>query len=954
MKRRGAWFIGVAVLTAACHAQPLEQDPRLTTGTLDNGLSYVLMSHATPPARAGLWMHVHSGSLNETDKQRGLAHFLEHMAFNGSDNFPPGSVIGFFQSLGMTFGRDQNAFTSFDQTTYQLSLPDNTVESLDKGLLFFADVGSRLLLKDEEIEAERGVILNERTTRLSAQQRLRDYILERSAPGSVYARRSPIGTEESLQSVSREDFVEYYKAWYTPANTTLIVVADMEPGAVLARVKAALGGTPVKDGDDGEADSPPASTPRPTPADPGIRPYEASFGVVASDPELTRASVRVSTIGKPTPAITTEELQREEWVQDLAQAAFNRRMSDLVALGGTPFRSAGVSAGNQGRLLYTAAANATGAPERWRDMLTMLVQEVQRARVHGLSQRELDESRTDVLAGFEQSARTEGTLPARAYLSLLNNALTNGRTLQSSSQRAELAKRLMPGITLEECNEAFVAQFDFSRAMFTVQLPSAADNPTEADVLKAGFSALTREVEPPVEATLAEGLMETLPKPGEVVESVTHEASGVHSAWLSNNVRVHHRFMEERKGQASVTISLIGGELDETSANRGVTTAAALGIGGSGGGGRFATRSLTSSDIRSLMAGKNVRVGGRAGLDLLELGVSGNPEDLEAGLQLAHLLLTEPRIEAPAFDRWRESTLENLASLETNPLQMFAKVEGEIRYPANEVRGQFFTVPQVRALTLDAAQSRLEKLIADSPIEVAIVGDIPRGRALELAARYLGSLASRPRVDAGLYLGLRTLPPVDGPRESRVEVNTQTPQAGASVSFYGPDEANVRDVRAMRLAASILSTRMVKRIREELALVYSIGCGVSPGAAFPGYGLVRAGSLCRPDNADKLPAAIQEVFDAFAKDGPTPEELETARKQVANTLDVALREPGTWAGRLGTLTYDGLFVEEILNDPAAYQGVSAETILETFNRYYKPERVLTVVVKPVVATPVGD
>jgi zinc protease len=935
-----AALVGQAVVCGVASAQELQQDPSLVTGHLENGLEYIVMHHATPPGRAAAWMHVHAGSLRETESQRGLAHFLEHMAFNGSENFPPGTVVKYFESIGMTFGRDQNAFTNFDQTTYQLSLPDNRPETLSRGLLFFSDVCFRLLLDPGEVEAERGVILNEKTSRSGVQQRLGDFMIERMAPGSLYSRRNVIGTDETLRAVKREDFVDYYTKWYGPGNTTLIVVADMDPAVVVEQIRAQF--------ETGRA------TTRAPEVDPGIRAYERSFGVVFADPELTRCSVGVMTIDRAGPPVRTEAQQRTEWVEDLAQAAFNRRLSDLIARGEMPFRSAGVAGGQQGRLMRTASATATGQPEKWREMLAALVTEVQRARVHGLTQEELDQARSDILASFDQAARTEKTMPASGHLARLNNAVASGRVAQSAAQRLELARRLLPGISPEEASRAFSAQFDFSRAMFSLQIPSTGDVPGEEEVLSVGMKALTAPVEPREGVSHARALMEELPTPGRVVEEAVHEASRVWSAWMENGVRVHHRFMDERKDSVWVSITLLGGELDETAANRGITQAAAVGLGASGpAGGRSgraagqpATRKLSSTDIRALLSGKNVRVSARAGLDAVQLSVSGTPEDLETGMQLVHLLLTEPLIEAVAFERWKEGMLQSLAGVDKNPLQAFGKAEAEARFPPGEVRTKMLTPEQVSALTLAAAQERLERIVAASPIEVAVVGDISREQARLLVARYLGSLRPRARVEAGAFAELRRLPAPTGPREARVEVDTMTDQAGASVGFYGPDQGQVEDVRVMMLASQILSSRMVKEIREEKALVYSIRCGLSPGTTFAGYGMVRAGAPCRPENAEALGPAVREVFERFAKEGPTEEEVATARLQARNTLDEARRNPSTWLGLLETLTYDGRSLDDFMADPEAYEAITSEDVRRVFEKYYTPDRLVTVMVRP--------
>lgn len=933
------------VVTAPAMAQSLPTDPRLVTGELENGLSYIILQHATPPGRASAWMHVSSGSMNETEAQRGIAHFLEHMAFNGSENFPPGTVINFFESLGLTFGRHQNAFTSFDQTTYQLSLPDNKPETLSKGLMFFADVNSRLLLKPEEIDAERGVILNEKTSRKSGQQRIQEYMLERTAPGSLYARRLPIGVDETLNKVQRQDFVDYYTKWYGPANSTVIVVADMDPAVVAGVIKDRFNTQGKK-------------KERPADQDPGIKKYPKSFAVVASDTELSRATVSIMKNAPADAPTTTEPQLREDWVADLAQSAFNRRMADLVAKGGSPFQNAYAGAAQSGRILKSSTVVATGMPDKWPAMLDAVALEMQRAREFGLSDREIEDARTDTLSGLEQAARTEPTLPATAHLNRINGSLASGRTLMSAQQRLDLGRKLLPGISPAECSAWFKKEFTPDAVLFSVQLPKGADNPSESDVLERGLKAIAVTPTPMEQVAVASTLMDTIPTAGTYTAQSTHEAAAVWTGTLSNNVIVHHRFMDTRKDSVSISITLYGGELSETAADRGITQAAAIAFGGGGGrrgggGGNIATKSRSSTDIRSLMTGKNTGVGGRSGMEAIQLSVSGNPEDIESGLQLAHLMLTEPLIEQVAFDRWRQSMLQMLSMIDKTPQQAFGKAEAEARYPAGEVRTKALTPAQVEAISREAAQARLEKLVATSPIEVAIVGDISRERAMELVARYIGSLPKRDAVTPATNAALRKLPAPTGPREARVEVDTVTEQASASVGFYGPDRRELDDVRAMTLATRILSTRMVAKIREKEALVYSISCGLSPGTVFPGYGLVRAGAPCQPANADKLPSSIVQVFEEFAKSGPTPEEVEKARKQMANTLDESMKEPGFWASRLESLTYDNIGLDAALQDPAAYQSVTVDQIKAVFNKYYSPSRTVTVVVKPKDASKPG-
>jgi zinc protease len=200
-------------LAAADDSAPLPTDPAIRIGRLDNGVAYWVRSHATPPGKIAFWLHVGTGSVNEEDGQEGIAHYLEHMAFNGTEHFPPGELVTYFESLGLRFGQHQNAFTSFNQTTYIISLPNTDAETIDKGLLFLADVAFRMRLSETEIDQERNVVLEEKRSRKGVGQRLTEKLLPAILPGSRFARRLPIGLETTLKQLQKRDFQDYYSAW---------------------------------------------------------------------------------------------------------------------------------------------------------------------------------------------------------------------------------------------------------------------------------------------------------------------------------------------------------------------------------------------------------------------------------------------------------------------------------------------------------------------------------------------------------------------------------------------------------------------------------------------------------------------------------------------------------------------------------------------------------------------
>lgn len=936
------------IVGAGAGAQPLPTDPRLVTGELDNGLHYIVVKHGKPEGRAVMWLHVQSGSMNEKDNQRGLAHYLEHLGFNGSANFPPGSLVAYFESLGLRFGGDLNAFTNTDQTTFQITLPNTEKETLAKGMLFLSDVAFRLSLLPAEIDAERQIILNEKMTGLSAGRRIGDYISQHIAPGSLVGDRLTIGIDETIKGAQREDFVDYYKHWYVASNMTVIVVADTDTARVAEQVKKSF------------ADGAPPKAPRPAPQDPRIMPYTSTRAIIATDPDLRNASVQITRLWPGIPVATTEEMARRDLVMSLGSAAFNRRMQNKLSKGGMAFLNA--NAGSR-RFFHSAAlasqVSCGGKPENWQTMLGGLGTELQRARLHGFTAREIEDLKTQRISGAEERVQRESSMQASNLIRMIDSSLTDGEPIMSAQQDLDLLRKQLPTITPEEISRKFAELFEPTNVAFIVELPSSAQVPSEAELISLGTAAVSVKPEAEAETARATTLLSKVPEAGKVVEQGEHAASKVWSGWLSNGVRVHQREMDAQEDAVTVTITLAGGTIQETAKNRGITSAAELAWS------RPATSTLSSTDFRDLMTGKKVRVGGGGGgfgggrggrggggggggggLDAITLRVSGNPEDLETGMQAAYLLLTDPVIEPAAFDQWKTRELQQIEARDKEPGAAFGVLSAQALYPASEARLQPITAAQVNAMTRESAQAWLRNLIATAPIEVSVVGDLPRDRAIELVSRYLGSLPTRERIGHSTLASLRNVSPPKGPVSKSQTIQTGTNQARVLSGFLGPDATNVADSRAMQVASRILSTRMVKVIREEKNLVYSIGASFQPGRALPGFGMFGAGAPAEPQNADPLAATIMEMFAEFAKTGPTEEEMTVAKKQFATELERSMKEAPFWLGATTAIDYHGTKLDDVLGAPEAYQALTAEQVHTTFAKYCKPESSMTIILKP--------
>jgi zinc protease len=331
---------------------------------------------------------------------------------------------------------------------------------------------------------------------------------------------------------------------------------------------------------------------------------------------------------------------------------------------------------------------------------------------------------------------------------------------------------------------------------------------------------------------------------------------------------------------------------------------------------------------------------------VVNLTINGAPEDLESGFQLAYLLLTEPKIESASFDQFLTSSKEMLEQSQLGPTQVGGRTFGSIIYPESEARTRPLEARDLDHLSLAASQAWLDKLVKESPIEVVIVGDIEREKAMDLVTRYLGSLPTRMRVEPTIYESLRHLKRPTGPRIAEKTLDTPTKQAYVAVGFYGTDDSKRDDARALTMAARVLSMRMTKEVREEAQLVYSIGAQSRAANIYPGFGVFAASAPTDPSKAKALVAKLRSMYDEFAANGPTDEELAKAKKQFATDFEQNYKEPSFWSGRLAQMTFRGAKLEDIINDPKAYEAMTAAQVKDTFKRYCTPDSMIQVVVTP--------
>ena len=903
----------------------LPVDSRFQQGTLSNGLKYIIRQNATPPDKVEMYLHIGSGSIDEEDNQQGLAHFLEHMAFNGSKNFPAGTLIKYFESLGLTFGMHQNAFTSFDQTTYILSLPNVKEETLDKGLLCLSDFAYRLDLDTKEIDKERGVIEEEERARSSVRQRILNEIIPVVLPGSRAAKRLPIGKMDVIKTAPRERFVEFYEKWYHPENAVLMIVGDIKPEEIEALVVKHFSAWEQK-----------KEIPKPLPT--GIKPYTRESAYVVTDSELTQASIGVSCIKSLRPLKNTDDYRRQV-ITNLGEWIINKRLGDMLKNGEAVYQSASASSSSFLNVCTYVSASADGKPEDWKHMLEQIIREVKRAREFGFHQQEMDDAMKVFLSSAGRAVTTEATRRSVSIISELNSSISEGNMPMSAEQEQQLLEQILPSITITEINDSFARAFSNENRLILLELPKKVglEAPSVERLLEVARRAEKEKVTPYKIKKRAKNFLEKDPEPGKIISETYHEATKVTSLKFENGLCCHHKEMNFNKDSVTVRLKFLGGKIEESEANRGITDVAVLPLH------QPATSKLSSVDIRNMMVGKNVSVSGGNGQDQVSLVISGSNKDLEEGMRLAHLLIKEAKIEEPIFNNTTQQIRQALEQMKTSVDMQLMDAMGRLVTNADPRFGML-TEEQLAKLNISDSQKWLDRILGQAPIEASIVGDIEKDQAVVLIQKYFGSLPTRQSY--GHIEQLREIKIKEEGIDKEIKVRTQTPKSLVMVAYRGPEYKDKKKRRVMSLAARILSSRLHEEIRENNQLTYSAFCRSQSEPAFTNKSLVFAYFTADKEKARRAATLCKQIMQEFAKKGPSEEEVKTAKKQFATTIKSMVEKPAYWSGLLSDLELRGNSLDDVANIEKIYQGYNRDDIHKTVKEYFTVNNNITIVVLP--------
>jgi len=855
----------------------LPADPAARFGTLPNGVRYVIYPNKEPQGRASLRLLVEAGSLHEKEDQRGVAHFLEHMAFNGSKHYAPGTLVEFFQRMGMSFGGDTNASTGFDRTQYMLELAHTDAKTLAEGLQVLADDASGLLLLDSEIDKERGIILSEKRARDNVGFRTFVAQFEFMLGDTLLPKRIPIGLVEVIEKAPRARFTEFWDTWYRPEKLTVVAVGDFDAAAVEQQVAAMF--TPLT----ARAPAAPEPVIGAVPSFTGVRAY------FHAEPESPATNVSITSLTPYVDRADNAANRLKELPRSIAVAMLNRRFSELAKQEGAPFSAASASVSDVFRFMRQADVSLTCKPGQWTEALAVGEQELRRALEHGFQPGELKEIVATFSNSLDQAVKTAATRRSGALANQILGSVADREVFTHPAAERALYQPALAKVTTADClaalREAFAAPGRFVLVTGNTTIPGDAGAAITAAYEKSRAATVAA---PAVRAEAVWGYADWGPA-GKVAKREHIADLDVDLITFANGVRLNLKKTDFEAGRIRVGVRAGNGSITEPAGQRGLANL----VGGTFGAGGLGKHSV--DELRRILAGKNVGAQLQPLADTFQLTGNTTPGDLTLQLQLIAAQLTDAGWRPEALRQARKG-IEQMylgfahtanGPMATDVANLLANGDPRFGLPAKEV---------MLSRNLDEARAWLAPQLARGALEVSIVGDLDIEAAIAAVAQTLGALPAREAKPALDELKKVAFPAT--PFAKTYTITSEIPKGNVVVYWPTTDGLDVQRSRRLSLLTTVLSDRLRVKIREEVAGTYSPSAGSSASDTFPGYGYIQAGCVVEPAQADKIREMIVAIGDDLATNGVTADELNRARQPVLTAARESVRTNNYWGGNV--------------------------------------------------------
>lgn len=871
--------------------QPLPVDPQVRYGKLPNGLTYYIRHNEQPKERADFYIAQNVGSMLEEDNQRGLAHFLEHMAFNGSKNFPDKGMDEFTQSIGMRMGENFNAYTSFDETVYMIMNAPVTRESMvDSCLLILHDWSGFITLADSAIEKERGVIREEWRTRQDAQARIWEQQLPKIYPGSRYANRMPIGTIDVINNFKPDELRDYYHKWYRPDLQAIIIVGDINVDKVEAAVRKIF------------ADIPAPANPAPRPAF-EVPDNDMPLISIATDKEASNTilSIFYKHDKMPQDMYGTIAGLVKDYIQSVAATMMNERFSEMVQKANPPFVAAEAADGDF-MISKTKGAWSVAALVKDNEVdsaMNALVTETERVKQFGFTHSEYDRARINVLKLYESIYNDRDKQRNSSFTNEYVRHFTEGGYIPGIETEYALISQIAQAVPVEQVNKYIQDMIGDTNIVISLTGPEkeGITYPSDEELLRDFMKAQRIPVEAYKETVSDEPLITQLPAPGKIIESKEDPLFGATVMTLGNGIKVILKHTDFKKDQILMTATSPGGstlfgnkDIDNLKVFNDV-----IGLGGLG--------NFSAIDLTKILAGKQVSCSTSLGMDSENVNGSSTPSDLKTLFELIYLSFTAPRMDEEVYASFENRMLAQLKNLELNPMVAFSDSLNKAIYN-NNPRAMRIEPADFGDISYPRIMEMYKECFGDaSGFVFTFVGNVDTDSIRPLIEQYLATLPANGKIEQG---NVKEVPPIrKGNYVNRFKRPMETPKASV-VNFYsGQMDYNLENIITATMLKQVLDLVYTEKVREDEGGTYGVQTSARISSFPEGQTFLQAYFDTDPDKRERMNTIVRNELKRISDIGPNSEDFKKTQDNLVKRHAENLQENGYWLSTLDNYYYKG-------------------------------------------------
>jgi zinc protease len=920
-------FVSANLFAQINLSQPIPIDPNVKVGKLPNGLTYYIQKNKKPEKKMELRLVVNAGSILEDADQRGLAHFMEHMGFNGSKHFPKNELVDYLQKVGVKFGADLNAYTNFDETVYILPISTDDPDIVEKGFTVLEDWAGNNLLDKSEIDKERGVVLEESRLSKGAQERMLRQYIPKLVNGSRYAERLPIGKDSILKTFSPATLERFYKQWYRPDLMAVVVVGDIDPSEAEKKIKAHFSGfkNPANE--------------KPRPSITAIRARTKADAMVLTDDEATNTILEIFNFITPAKKVKTWSDYRGSIKRELINSLISERLQELTQKENPPFVY-GYTGVDQFIRGYDASISfAVLGNNTTQEAINALLAETERARKFGFLTTELERTKANLLNEAEMAFHEKDKSQSAALVSNYVNNYLEGSPIPGAENRYKFLKQILPGITLKEINDEAKKMPAPTNAFALAMAPTSTKDklPSNADLEKQIIAAAKQQVKPYEEKAIATSLMEGSGAAGKIVSETKNEKLGTVDLTLSNGVTITLKPTNFKNDQIMMDAWRWGGWQqfplqDKDNAKHAAELINVMGV-----------KDMSPTDLQKFLSGKTVEV--FPYLNDHEEGIEGNSsvKDFETFLQLINLYFTQPRKDESLFNSYVTKQKSQLQFLKSNPRYFFQDTLTKIIYNSSPWVSALPTVQEFENLKIDKVISDYNQVYSNADgMHFTFVGNIDPTAAKPLFEKYLGSLPGKPAEHKYKDNGAR---PVQGTVMANIKRGKEA-QSFINIMWAGETQYSREENMAFKALIDALNIKITEKLREEMSGIYGGGLNGSIQKRPYVHYTITASIPCGPENVDKLTAALLDIIKNAQEKGVDQKDLDKVKETWKKQYKVSLQNNEAWLTNLSNAFIDQNNPENILDYEQKVDALTVQDLQKAAQKFLSTTNYIKAVLYP--------